>query len=143
MWPWGHPQNYPRLPESQVYLYILCFISLDMAPWQGLGRTWTPVLQKNLLVLHSSPALVDKCLTGVMVAGLPLTLRGLRAPRHPASKSCPLHGASSVDRKNQVTWCPHGPQSLGLFSLKKKTKDLIASQGPQIFSFSHLFELTP
>lgn len=145
MWPWGHPhsQNYhvylnPRCPWTSCVLFRWIWL-----PWQGLGRTWTPVLLKNLLVLHSSSALVDKRLTGVTVAGLPLTPQGLRAPRHSASKPCPLHGTSFADKKNQVTGCPHGPQSLGLFSLKKKTKDLIESQGPQIFSLSLLFELTP
>ena len=95
-----HPEPQP-LWQSTADLYLL--------RRQGLGRTWTPVLLKNLLVLHSSPALVDKRLTGVMVAGLPLTPRGPRAPRHPASKPCPLHGTSSADRKDQVTWRPHGP----------------------------------
>ena len=42
MWPWGHPQNYPCLPESQVYLDILCFISLDLAPLAGAGEDMDP-----------------------------------------------------------------------------------------------------
>lgn len=44
MWPWGHPhsQNYRCLPKSQVYLNILCFISLNLAPLAGAGEDMDP-----------------------------------------------------------------------------------------------------
>ena len=44
MWPWGHPhsQNYRCLPKTQVYLNILCFISLDLTPLAGAGEDMDP-----------------------------------------------------------------------------------------------------